>query len=227
MDARAYWNSFYKDKSKGTKEQTSEFLKSMLPRLSKGSALELAMGEGANAVYLASNGFQVTGFDVSDVAVEKAKELAIQKNVKIEAKQRDLDMHVFGLMEFDTIAMINFKPSISRYYNEIIRSLKQGGTLIIEAPMISEMQEAIGKGEVYKDFYFHSNELLREIRDNLRILYYSEANVGGHHMLQCLALKPVDKDAQKFNLFNMSSKDAVETSKSSKQIELAEQLFKK
>lgn len=227
MDAQSYWNSVYEHSSfKGT-DQVSDFMKSMLPRLSKGSALDLAMGTGNASIYLALNGFQVTGFDISDVAIEQAKALAFQKNVKIEAKQRDLDMHVFGLMEFDTIVMMNFKPSISRYYNEIIRSLKQGGTLIVEAPMISEMQEAIGKGEAFKDFYFHSNELLREIRDNLRILYYSESAIGGRHMLQCLALKPIDKDAQKFNLFNMSSRESTETSKSSKQIELAEQLFKK
>jgi tellurite methyltransferase len=227
MDAQSYWNSIYENKSLKGNDQVSDFMKTMLPRLSKGSALDLAMGTGNASIFLASNGFQVTGFDISNVAIEQAKALALQKNVKIEAKQRDLDMHVFGLMEFDTIVMMNFKPSISRYYNEIIRSLKQGGTLIVEAPMISEMQEAIGKGEAFKDFYFHSNELLREIRDNLRILYYSESTIGGRQMLQCLALKPIDKDAQKFNLFNMSSRESTETSKSSKQIELAEQLFKK
>jgi tellurite methyltransferase len=105
----------------------------MLPRLQKGKALDIGMGEGANAVYLAQKGMQVKGFDISPIAVERALNLAKESGVNIEAKAADLDLFLMGLMEYDTIIMTFFKPPIPRYYSEIIRALKQGGTLLVHS----------------------------------------------------------------------------------------------
>lgn len=226
MDARTYWNEFYSEQKKALNSQApSGFLKDVFGRLTKGLTLDLAMGTGINAGFLAQNGFTVRGFDVSDVAIEIALERAKNLNVALEAKRCDLDLHVFGLMEYDSIIMMDFKPSITRYYSEMIRSLKQGGTLVVEAPMISEMKEAIGKEEAFKDIYFHSNEILRELSKELRILFYNEAIISGKHVVQCLAMKPIDRDTQKYNLFNLASTPNAESSRSSKQLELAEKLF--
>ena len=226
MDARTYWNSFYREQKKSQKSQApSSFLRDVSARLTKGLTLDLAMGTGANAEFLAQSGFTVRGFDVSDVAIDIALERAKQLDIPLEAKRCDLDLHVFGLMEYDSIIMMDFKPSITRYYSEMIRSLKQGGTLVVEAPMISEMTEAIGKDEAFKDIFFHSNEVLRELSKDLRILFYNEAFISGKHVVQCLAIKPIDRDAQKYNLFNLASAPNAESSRSSKQLELAEKLF--
>jgi hypothetical protein len=59
----------------------------------------------------------------------------------------------------------------------------------------------------------------------MRILFYQEAHIDGKHLVQCLAQKPVDKDAAKYNLFDMHTKQV--DSEKSKQLELAEKLFKK
>ncbi len=226
MDARTYWNDFYREqKDVHNSQAPSSFLKDICGRLTKGLTLDLAMGTGTNAGFLAQNGFTVRGFDVSDVAIEIALERAKNLNVALEAKRCDLDLHVFGLMEYDSIIMMDFKPSITRYYSEMIRSLKQGGTLVVEASMISEMKEALGKDEAFKDIYFHSNEILRELSKELRILFYNETIISGRHVVQCLALKPIDRDAQKYNLFNLAAGPNAESSRSSKQLELAEKLF--
>jgi len=226
MDARTYWNDFYSVQKEALNSQNpSQFLRDVRDRLTRGLVLDLAMGTGANAGFLAQNGFAVRGFDVSDIAIEKSLERAKNLGVSIDAKRCDLDLHVFGLMEYDSIIMMDFKPSITRYYSEITRSLKQGGTLVIEAPMISEMPEAIGKEEVFKDIFFQSNEILRELSKELRILFYNEASFAGKQVVQCLAMKPIDRDAQKYNLFNLASTQNAESSRSSKQLELAEKLF--
>jgi len=227
MDAREYWNSYYQANSFKDGKIPSDFLRTNLNRLSKGVTLDVAMGEGINATFLASQGFKVKGIDIADVAVERAKALALDMNVELDTIRSDLDLHMFGLMEYDCIIMQNFKPSITRYYNEIIRALKQGGTLLIESPMVKEMTEALGKEETYRDFYFNSNEILREIFPHLRIIFYQETKVNQRWMIQCLAEKPVDRDAVKYGFFDISSKANTEHSTSSKQIELAEKLFKK
>ena len=45
-------------------------------------ALDVGCGTGDNSIWLAQNRFQVTGTDVSDIAIEKAKEKASKAKVK-------------------------------------------------------------------------------------------------------------------------------------------------
>ncbi|MBC7662057.1 MAG: class I SAM-dependent methyltransferase [Chitinophagaceae bacterium] len=223
-DAKTYWDQFYAQKPFASGKGPTGFLHQMLPRLEKGRVLDIGMGEGQNAVYLAQKGFQVKGFDISKTAIEHARQLAKDTGVAIEAQLTDLDLYLFGIMEYDSIVMTQFRPSNSRYYTNIISALKQGGTLLVESFGVPEMDEAIGKDEDFRNFYFHSNEILKNI-GGLRILFYQEGLVNDRHVVQCLAQKPIDKDAAKLNLFGMSTKkNDVE---SSKHLELAEKLFKK
>ena len=45
------------------------------------SALEIGCGTGDNAIWLSQEGFEVSGIDASEIAVEKAKEKAAKANV--------------------------------------------------------------------------------------------------------------------------------------------------
>ncbi|MDZ4663042.1 MAG: class I SAM-dependent methyltransferase [Pseudomonadota bacterium] len=222
MQSKEYWDKYYQDSPFLTGKAPLKFLVDMFPRLQKGKVLDIGMGEGANAVYLAQKGMTVKGVDVSTVAVERANQLARDTGVSIEAKATDLDLFLMGLMEYDSIIMTFFKPSVSRYYSEIIRALKQGGMLLVHSYMIEEMKVPMA-AEDYRNFYFHTNELLRGLQ-GLQIFYYNESEIDGKSCVQCLARKPLDKDAAKYNLFNMQS--AQEKPKST-QRDLAETLFKK
>ncbi|MBI4925988.1 MAG: class I SAM-dependent methyltransferase [Bdellovibrio sp.] len=223
-----YWNQFYLKSSfnQGPPRVNAPvpFLVNQLERLSKGKALDIGMGEGINAVYLAKNGFSVKGFDLSQTAIEHALALAKETGVSIETRQVDLDLFLFGLLEYDTVLMSYFKPPLVRYYSEIIRTLKQGGTLLVESFMIDEIKEPIAPDESYRDYYYRPNELLQNLR-GLRILFYQEGMVDGKCVVQCLAQKPVDRDAAKYDLFNMQS-GPKEIGPTIHQ-KLAEQLFKK
>ncbi len=223
-DAKTYWDERYAAKPFARGKGPSDFLQAMLPRLEQGKVLDIGMGEGQNAVYLAQKGFKIKGFDLSRVAIEHAKTLARESGVTIEAQSTDLDLYLFGIMEYESIIMTKFRPPNSRYYTNIISALKQGGILLIESYGVAEMKEAIGKDEDYRNYFFHSNEILKNIQ-GLRILFYQEGLIDGKHVVQCLAQKPIDKDAAKLKLFDMSTKkNDVE---SSKHLELAEKLFKK
>ncbi len=85
------------------------------------------------------------------------------------------------------------------------------------------MEEALGKEELHRNHYFYTNELLKQL-DGLLIRFYQEARIEGHHVVQCMAQKPIDRDAMKYNLFNMHT--AQKDEGKSRQIELAEKLFK-
>jgi SAM-dependent methyltransferase len=81
--AREFWNKeFADDKALRDKEPSKLFVDAV--RASKpGTALDLGMGQGRNAVFLAEQGWKVTGVDLSDVAVEQAKKSAAARGVTL------------------------------------------------------------------------------------------------------------------------------------------------
>jgi SAM-dependent methyltransferase len=56
----------------------------------KGRALDLACGEGRNAIWLAEQGWTVTAVDFSDVAIERARKLAERRGIDVEWLCADL-----------------------------------------------------------------------------------------------------------------------------------------
>jgi tellurite methyltransferase len=222
--ASDFWDNKYKTTPFIAGKGPLPFLVEMFPRLHKGKALDIAMGEGTNAVYLAQKGMTVKGFDISSVAVEHALTLAKETGIQLEAKATDLDLFLLGLMEYDTVIMTYFKPGVPRYYSEIIRALKQGGTLLVHSYTTDEMKEAMGSDDSHRNYYFKCNELLQHLK-GLQILFYNESEMNGKHVVQCLARKPLDKDVAKYNLFDMHTPQ--ENQPKSTQKDLAEALFKK
>lgn len=223
-DSNTYWNQYYKEYVYKSGKAPSAFLEEMLPRLQKGLVLDVAMGEGENAVYLAQKGYQVKGFDISEVAIERAKGLARDTGVSIIAEKADADMFLLKVMEYDSIVMVGYKPQTDRFFPEMVKALKQGGTILIDAYHTDEMDEAISKDEYYKNNFYRSNELLKHLKD-LRVLHYREGLIDGKERVQILAQKYLDKDAVKYDLFGMATKSA--ENKKSKQLDLAEAFFKK
>ena len=53
-------------------------------RIKPGSAIDLGCGTGANAIYLAQHGFEVTGVDYAEAVIEKAQELAKANGVQVK-----------------------------------------------------------------------------------------------------------------------------------------------
>jgi tellurite methyltransferase len=79
--------------------------------------LDIGCGEGRNAVFFARNGYQVTGFDLSRVGVEKTKRMAEQIGVSLEVFVADL--FEFRLKEsFDIL----FSTGTLHYISKELRS---------------------------------------------------------------------------------------------------------
>lgn len=68
----------------------NRFLVAEIEDLPGGRALDLACGEGRNAVWMAEHGWKVTGVDFSDVGLAKAAELAGKREVDVDWVQADL-----------------------------------------------------------------------------------------------------------------------------------------
>jgi len=80
MDA-SDWNARYNTAELIWKGEPNQFLPPEVADLPVGRAVDLACGEGRNAVWLATQGWDITGVDFSDVGIAKAGNLATEHGV--------------------------------------------------------------------------------------------------------------------------------------------------
>lgn len=96
----------------------------------------LAEGEGRNAVFLAQNGYQVTGIDSSAVGLKKAQQLANDKDVTITTQVVDLADYDFGEQQWDGIVVmwVHLPTALRQHIHaQVAAALKPAGVLIVEA----------------------------------------------------------------------------------------------
>ncbi|NQX28693.1 class I SAM-dependent methyltransferase [Microbacteriaceae bacterium VKM Ac-2854] len=97
-------------------------------------ALDLGSGEGADAMWLASNGWDVLGVDVSEVALARAREHAAQLGVTVRFEQSDLDAG-FPAGGFDLVTASYLHSTLPFERDRILRSawaaVAPGGRLVI------------------------------------------------------------------------------------------------
>jgi SAM-dependent methyltransferase len=116
--------------------QPNDFLNDNFAKLKKGTLLSLADGEGRNGVFLAIQGFTVTALDASSVGLEKARRLAMEKEVTLSTIQQDLAVYEFAESSWDNIISIfcHLPTAVRQNIHQgIIKGLKPGGIFLLEA----------------------------------------------------------------------------------------------
>lgn len=130
-----FWDERYAEASYAYGKEPNEFLKQYIAQLSPGRALFPAEGEGRNAVYAASLGWETDAFDTSEKGRSKALQLSAEKSVKLNYNL--LSYSEFeGAGDYDLVAVIfnHMPPSErSRVHREYVKALKPGGILVLEA----------------------------------------------------------------------------------------------
>ena len=102
--------------------------------LEPGTALDLAAGEGRNAIWLATQGWTATAVDFSDVALDKARQLAEARDVAIETVVADVTTHVPAAGTYDLVAVIYLHlPADDRrpVHQRAAAAVAPGGTLVV------------------------------------------------------------------------------------------------
>ena len=164
------WDDRFGKKGFALGKEPNPFLKKHIHLLPKGKALDIASGEGRNAVFLAQNGFEVDALDISDRGLKKAQRLAREKRVKINTFLVDLDQHPIGKERYDLIA--NFYFLRRRLIPRMKKGLKKGGRVIFETYLLEHRTLGTG-GPKQAKYFLKPNELLGLFKD-FRILFYRE-----------------------------------------------------
>lgn len=153
-------------KIEGMDKTPSAFLANNFDYLPPGAhVLDLDMGDGRNAVFLARKGFKVTGLEDNEEVYKNAKILAKEVGVRIDAILGDRSTHQFPHQSFDVI--MSFHHVDKKIIDRIKNWLRPGGFIIYEA--ITEQELNVPKGELS----VKSGELLNLFGD-YRILKYEE-----------------------------------------------------
>ncbi len=160
---RDFWNGKFKDPQTRFRRDPSPLPVDAVRNRKPGRALDLGMGEGRNTIFLAQQGWETTGVDLSDVGVAQAKERAARLHVAISTAIDDLDHYDLGREKWDLIALFYmhawYHGSKPASVQRLLDALRPGGLLVMEGFAGPEK------------FMFQSNELLRDF-PALRVLRY-------------------------------------------------------
>lgn len=132
--AREDWNARYAQKELVWSAQPNRLFAAEVGGLEPGRALDLACGEGRNAVWLAERGWRVTGVDFSDVALGKAEQLAASRGVEVEWVLADLLDYEPEPRAFDLVAVLYLqlpRRALVRAVRAATGAVAPGGTLFV------------------------------------------------------------------------------------------------
>lgn len=130
------WDERYSATEFAYGEQPNNYLKEQLEKLTPGSILFPAEGEGRNAVFAAKLGWDVSAFDISIAGKKKALELAERNNVTIDYRVGELQTLGYKEGEFDAVALIyaHFPAGIKSQLHKLLDTyLRKDGIVIFEA----------------------------------------------------------------------------------------------
>jgi tellurite methyltransferase len=162
------------DNHNDLEHQPAQFLVENIELLPRGRVLDVAMGSGRNAIYLARMGFAVEGVDISSDAIEGVLALAKEEGVSIKAHLEDLTkMPRIDKEGYDLVICFNFLQR--SLMPEIKDWVKPKGMLVYETFLVDQV--VFGKPR-NPEYLLKHNELLHTFLD-FRVLRYREGIIEG------------------------------------------------
>ena len=163
------WNELFA-KREGKAVPFNKFLADSIRDRQPGTALDIGMGQGRNSLFLAAMGWQVTGFDISEVGVKQAQAEAAKRGLKIDARVGDVDKFDYGKDRWNLVVGMYMDQYLTRNAVKVIASLKPGGVLVVEGIHRDIGKAGLASGERYG---YRSNEL-PQVFGKLRLLSYED-----------------------------------------------------
>ena len=162
---QAYWDERYRSQASLWSHEPNRHLVSEASGLSPGTALDAGCGEGADAIWLAGQGWQVTALDVSSVALERAAANAAaageQLAGRIDWQQADLTSYDPGRDRFDLVSSqyLHLPPGQREpLFQRLAAAVRPGGTLLIGAHHPSDLHTTIRRPK-QPELFFTGDEI--------------------------------------------------------------------
>lgn len=194
-----FWDDRYKSQEYVFGKEPNDFLKENFHYIPQGKVLFLAEGEGRNSVYLAEQGYDTVGVDLSQVGLDKAQRLASQRGVKIQTILADLAKYEIEPDCWEGVVSIfcHLLPGQRKaLFAKVQKGLKRGGVFILEAYIPDQLQyktggptdisKLISLGDLKKELpelnFIYAKELVRDVIEGA-------AHTGKAAVVQLVGLK--------------------------------------
>jgi SAM-dependent methyltransferase len=183
------WDNRYRQPGYWAGKEPAEFLREVLPLLPRGTALDLASGEGRNAVFLACQDYQVFAVERSRAGLEKAEALARECGVvcrwatqltpahrqeaPLALVEADLETLALPTEQFDVVLCFKYlQRPLLPFVHQALRRL---GMLVYETNTLEQLK--FSSGPRRPEFLLRPGEL-RAAFSTMEILFYSELCAG-------------------------------------------------
>lgn len=182
-----FWNQKYQSSKFIYGKTPVNFLADNLDILkAKSKVLDMGMAEGRNAVFLARKGHDVTGVDISSVAVKKANILASEFGVKINGVVASLEKYVVQPNSYDVL--LSFYYLDKTLIKKMTNWLKPGGFIFIES-YTTKAKMSMTEQEISENTFVRPQELLTLFK-GFKVIKYSEPISGEKFIASALLQKP-------------------------------------
>lgn len=138
------WDQRYEGSELMWSAEPNIFLPPLVEGVAPGSALDVACGEGRNAIWLAREGWDVTAFDFSAVGIDKARELARDTHVKwVVADATTFE----STRKFDLVVMFYLHlqdEQFTKAFSRAVDAMAPGGTLFAVGHALANIEHGVG-----------------------------------------------------------------------------------
>lgn len=154
MDASS-WDERYAADGLLWTAQPNRFFVAEVVDLPPGRALDMACGEGRNAVWLATKGWHVTAVDHSEVGLAKGRELALEAGVEVDWHLGDVTTYD-PAPGFDLAAVLYLhlpRDQMRTAIETAVRVLDPGGLLVVVGHHPDNIAKGVGGPQVPEVLY--------------------------------------------------------------------------
>jgi 2-polyprenyl-3-methyl-5-hydroxy-6-metoxy-1,4-benzoquinol methylase len=165
---RGAWESRHEEGPGATTRPPSAFLAAHLGSLPRGSALDVACGEGRHALYLARHGWRVDAIDFARSALVRLQATARREQLTVHAVQADLEQYPLPHRRYDVV--VNVRYLQRSLFDPLKAALRRGGMIVFETFLRDQQKIGHPKNPAY---LLERGELRTRFAD-FQILSYEE-----------------------------------------------------
>jgi len=141
------WDERYSKAELEWGAEPNRFLVQEIEGLQPGRALDVAAGEGRNAIWLAGLGWNVTAVDFSRVAIDKARGLAAKRSIEVRWITADVVDYIPPADSFDLVIVFYLHlapPDMKEVLSKAAVALKRRGTLLVVGHDRANLTDGMG-----------------------------------------------------------------------------------
>jgi SAM-dependent methyltransferase len=175
------WDDRYRETELMWSRGPNLFIEEICRDLPVGRSIDLAAGEGRNAIWLAEQGWDSTAVDFSAVAIDKARQIAEQRGVTITTEVADLTAYVPTPAGYDLV-VIAYLHVPDDQLTPILRrageAVAPGGRFVLVGHDAENLERGHG-GPKYPEVLTNPHQVVAALDDGLEI---ERAEVAERHV---------------------------------------------